>query len=351
MMRLCVLVGFAVVAPAVLGAGAGEQWSARSAAAYLDGRAEWWMTWKPAAREQGTFCISCHTTMPFALARPALNGEVGAGAAEARVVAGIEKRVREWKDLQGKTPEAKGSEAVLNALVLASVDARSGHLSDVTREAFTNLWELQLTDGPEKGAWKWYDFHEQPWEADDSPYWGAALAAVAVGTAPEGYGGRAENRERVKMLTGYLRANAKKQSLFNRAALLWAAAKMPGLLTGVERAEFIRDVFARHRADGGWRSATLVVEGWKRMDGTPLDTESDGYATGFVAYAMEQAGMRSSDIGLARALAWLKKNQDAAGGGWPAMSLNKQRDPNSDIGQFMRDAATGYAVLALTGAR
>lgn len=351
MMRLCVFVGLAVVAPVVLGAGAGEQWSPRSAAAYLDGRAEWWMTWKPAVREQGTFCISCHTTMPFALARPALKGEAGAGGADARVVAGVEKRVREWKELQGKTPAAQGSEAVLNALVLASVDARAGKLREVTRQAFANLWALQLTDGAEKGAWKWYDFHEQPWEADDSPYWGAALAAVAVGTAPEGYASWPENRERVKMLTGYLRANAAKQSLLNRAALLWAAAKMPGLLTGEEQAAAIRDLFARQRADGGWRSATLVVDGWKRMDGTPLDTGSDGYATGFVTYALEQAGVRSGDVRLAHALAWLTKNQDAVGGSWPAMSLNKQRDPNSDIGRFMQDAATGYAVLALTGAR
>ena len=86
---------------------------------------------------------------------------------------------------------------------------------------------------------------------------------------------------------------------------------------------------------------------WKRKDNTPLETKSDGYATGVVTFLLQQAGMKRDQPQLKRGLTWLMLNQDKTEGRWLAYSLNKQRDLSSDIGRFMSDAATAYAVLAL----
>ena len=56
-------------------------WDADAAAAYLDQRVDWWSGWEPAARERGTFCVSCHTTGPYGLARPMLRPTARAGEA------------------------------------------------------------------------------------------------------------------------------------------------------------------------------------------------------------------------------------------------------------------------------
>ena len=90
---------------------------------------------------------------------------------------------------------------------------------------------------------------------------------------------------------------------------------------------------------------------WKRKDSSPLNSASDGYATGLVAFALEQAGGPDSQPALKRAVAWLGRNQNPADGRWPASSLNKERELSSDAGRFMSDAATAYAVLALENAK
>ena len=51
---------------------------------------------------------------------------------------------------------------------------------------------------------------------------------------------------------------------------------------------------------------------------------------------------------LKRAVSWLMLNQNEPRGLWLSYSLNKRRNPSSDTALFMNDAATAYAVLALT---
>ena len=55
-------------------------WNRKAAAAYLDQRADWWSSWPNAQRDHGTFCVSCHTALPYALARPALRQPLGESA-------------------------------------------------------------------------------------------------------------------------------------------------------------------------------------------------------------------------------------------------------------------------------
>ena len=101
-------------------------WSKRAAAAYLDGRAEWWAGWPTAARDHDTFCISCHTALPYALARPALRtalGERDSSPNERKILDNVGRRISLWNDVQPfysdekqgvpKTLESRGTEAVL----------------------------------------------------------------------------------------------------------------------------------------------------------------------------------------------------------------------------------------------
>ena len=333
----------------------------RAAAAYLDARMTWWSTWPTASRDHGTSCVSCHTALPYALARPALGAalrEADTPAPERRLVDDVIKRVRLWRDVEPfypdqtvglpKTSESRGTEAVLNALILSRVDVKSGTLSEDARQAFANLWALQFRTGEQKGAWAWLNFRLEPWESTGSAYFGAALAAIAVGGAPGGYASDSSVRDRVDALRAYLQRGADTTHLLNRLMALWASGELPDAITAAQRGAVVTAAFAAQRTDGGWSTASLGP--WKRRDASPADSSSDGYATGLALVALEHGGVLRDDARMQRGLVWLEQHQDPAGM-WRASSVNKARDPASDAGKFMTDAATAYAAMALAPAR
>jgi squalene-hopene/tetraprenyl-beta-curcumene cyclase len=337
-------------------------WNRAAAARYMDGRMTWWSTWPNAARDHGTFCVSCHTALPYALARPALHmplNEKGPSVQEAQLIENVVKRVRMWKEVEPyypdqtrgipKTSESRGTESVLNAVILATRDARDSKLSDDARLAFANLWALQMKRGDLSGAWAWLNFRYEPWEGRHSPYYGATLAAIAVGTAPNAYASTPEIQDNVKLLRDYLASQYEQQPLLNRLMLLWASTKLTGAVMPEQRDAIVADVLRKQQDDGGWSTSSLGA--WQRTDGTALETKSDGYATGLVTFVLQAApGGSPVQAQVKMGLDWLQKHQNQQTGRWTAFSLNKQRDPASDGAQFMHDVATAYAVLALTSA-
>jgi len=174
--------------------------------------------------------------------------------------------------------------------------------------------------------------------------------AVAVAKAPDNYKDDPKIAANLFALTGYLSSHYEAQPLVNKIVALWASKSFPGVLTPAQTAKLLKDVEALQRPDGGWSLTDLGT--WERVDNTPLETRPDGYATGLLVLVLEETEIRpENDPHVARGRAWLLANQDKTTGAWPAWSLNKKRDPASNVGKFMSDAATSYAVLALEDRR
>jgi squalene-hopene/tetraprenyl-beta-curcumene cyclase len=331
-------------------------WNPQQAAKYLDSREVWWQQWPRAQKDHGTVCISCHTTIPYALARPALQQQLhepNVPATETTLFKSVETRVNRWPEMvpfyadatsgAGKTAQSHATEAVMNAILLTSNDLHQPHLSPVARTALNNAWALQLPTG----GWQWQDFHLGPWESSESAYQGAALLLLQVESAPDHYADEPAVRDHVAHLRQYLQQQYSAQPVMNQLYVLWASSKTPNLLTPDQHAALLHQLQTLQQSDGGWRLSAL--DKTQRLDDSPEPTASDGMATALAVLAMEESGTTSSDPSLTRGLAWLEHHQQPAGN-WPASSLNKDRDPASNVGLFMSDAATGYAVLALQNA-
>jgi squalene-hopene/tetraprenyl-beta-curcumene cyclase len=357
------LLALLVVAPSLVtpcygasGDGVTSTWNQEAAAHYLDSREIWWQSWDSAKRDHTTVCVSCHTVLPYALSRSSLRGSLGEAAPtkqEQIMLNNVLRRVTMWNEVQPFYPNSKSgptlatdsraTESVLNTLILSTYDQPKNHLTDITRSAFDNMWALQIKSGEQAGAWNWQNFHLAPWESNESQYNGAVLAAIAVGRAPDDYRHDQKIQENLRLLRGFLRREYDAQPLLNKVYVLWASARLTGLLNEKERSALVATLASKQQSDGGWSVNDLGT--WKRHDDTPEESKSDGLATGLTVLAMEQSGVGGASA--KRGLAWLAQNQSQDDGKWSAWSLNKKRDPSTDIGHFMNDAATGFAVLAL----
>jgi len=354
-----ILLGLFVAGPVAAQPG----WKPDAAAKYLDDKATGWLKYRSAQRGDGatkTTCVTCHTTFAYAVARPALRAVTGEAATEQekQILADVRTRALNWDkqttDAVGylydfgekKRIESVGTEAVLNAYLLALDDAaqKAKEPTEATRAAFANLWKEQVKDGKTAGSWDWLTFDLEPWETEGSRYYGASIALLAVSAAP-GYKAPAEP---LAKLRGYLRDQFATQHLYNRVWGLRASNAVPDLLTAEQRQGVVTDLFKKQHADGGWALAELG--GFTRKDGSDAETASDGYATGLVVHTLLGAGVKGNDANLAKAVAWLKANQQA-NGSWRGYSPNRDRAPATFQGAFLSNAATAYAAMALAAVK
>jgi squalene-hopene/tetraprenyl-beta-curcumene cyclase len=235
-------------------------------------------------------------------------------------------------------------ETIFSAMFLGGEDEKET-MSAHTQKAFDQLWTLQAADGAGKGAWRWYAADLDPWENAQSPYYGASLAAVAIGHTSTEYRESAAVHEHVVSLNSYLTSPTMSPRLHDRLALLWASSALPTLLPDPARRALTAEIFEKQQADGGWTLESLGP--WMpHPDALPV-SGSNAYATAFAAFALHRAGVPPSHAGLARALTWLQSRQDQKTGAWPAVSMNKRRPEGSMESLFMQDAATAFAALAL----
>jgi squalene-hopene/tetraprenyl-beta-curcumene cyclase len=276
-------------------------------------------------------CGSCHTNIVYLLARPALKEK---SEGEAIVRGFFEKRVANWDGkAKGEAPRWD-AEVVVTAAALAFHDsATTGKLHPLTRQALDRMWRLQRADG----AWAWLKCGWPPFEHDD--YFGAAIAAVALGVAPDNYAATEKAQAGLAKLRGYFR-KVPAPTLHHKVWLLWASARVEGLMTAAERDATVKALLALQKADGGWSLPSLGD--WRGHDGRANDVNgpSDGYATGLAVYVLRQSGLRADHGALRKGVAWLKANQRESGR-WFTRSLNSERS------HYITHTGSAFAVLAL----
>ncbi len=296
-----------------------QAYSWDKAVTFLDSAALSWQKQKK--------CFTCHTNYAHLYALPATATKESA-AVEVRKFA-EELITQRWEE---KGPRWDAEVVATGAALAFNDAATTGHLHPLTRKALDRMFTLQREDG----GFTWIKCDWPPMESDD--HYGATLAAIAIGVAPDAYA-KTEVAERgMARLRDYFKKNPG-TTLHHRAMILWGDSYAGGVLSAEEKQQILSDLKALQKADGGWGLATLGD--WKRADGESQDMESsDGYGTGFVLYILRRGGVSASDPVIQKGVSWLKTHQRESGR-WFTRSLHK------DSLHYITHAGTAFAVMAL----
>ncbi len=229
-----------------------EQFSLAEAAHYLDQGAKAWS----GARK----CVSCHTTGTYMLIRPELSSKLGPPEPQARetfVAAFKDLAAMERGELQKST---RPGQVIYSAAGLAQWDkyvAKS--LSPETEQALKLTFSLQQPSGTWGSADCW-----PPYESD--AFHEATIAAIAVADAPGWLANLKDPaiRAGVERLQHYLRT-AQPPHDYGRVLLLWASARMPGLIDQAQQHALVEMIWKHQQSDGGFAIRTFAVpEAWGR---------------------------------------------------------------------------------------
>jgi squalene-hopene/tetraprenyl-beta-curcumene cyclase len=276
-------------------------------------------------------CATCHTNVSYLMVRPLLGSEAAEATRE------IRQTLKEYAvTAKGGPPELESFFIAPIASALAVNDGlRGGALDPDTRQLLNYLWTLQQSDG----GWK-YTTHDMLPFLERDFYYVALLVALAVGYAPDAYSASDEAKAGLAKLQSFIR-NRPPENLHDKAVLLWASVRTPGLISSEQQVAYERALLGSQQKDGGWTLPSLGS--WPRKDGAPNDPNglSDGYATGLVAMALCQRGRTERDVSVARAIRWLRSHQRVSGR-WYTRSTYSDRFRN-----YISNMGTAYALMAI----
>jgi squalene-hopene/tetraprenyl-beta-curcumene cyclase len=338
---------------------------------YLDNLAAFWMEEKVnvdisrrhARGAKLTSCGACHANFSYLMVRPLLLKDFPRSQVPETRRWMEEKIARRFKELNFERPyvgpvffhhdgTAEGYSAlefVGNTTALVFHDAQtSGKLQPLTRSALTKMWALQNKDSERgyAGTWNMMDHCGGTFPiVEFDQYYGATLAALATGVAPDGYASSPEAKEGLARLRTYFKKHPP-SSLHHQAMLLWASLRTEGLMTPAERTATIDKLLKLQGADGGWSTRALLErDGAGRFQ----STASDGYGTGFAVFMLRQAGVAASRDELVRGVNWLKTQQRASGV-WFTPYRRGHDETEGGLGTrglSMTALSTAFAVMAL----